>query len=70
MKVNFNFDTGARRIRLRVEDSLEKAVLNEMALLSEKGVTMKIKNVDAAGAGCEFEVEMRINGFEKEKQSE
>ena len=69
MKVSFNFDTGARRIRLISEDPLEKAVLEEMTLLGTKGVNMKIH--DVAGAGNDvYEIEMRINGFEKEKKSE
>ncbi len=63
MKVSFNFDTGARRIRLRAEDTLEAVVLQEMGHLSQKGVTMQITEV---GQG-EFEISMRINGFEKEK---
>lgn len=84
MKVSFNFDTGARRIRLRAEDPLEEIVLGEMALLCTKGVNMKItrttenksmvrspisaeSNIPVLG---DYEIEMRINGFEKEKKSE
>lgn len=67
MKVSFNFDTGARRIRLRPEDELEIAVLKEMSLLGTKGITMKITNIESM---AEFEIEMRINGFDKEKKSE
>lgn len=71
MKVNFNFDTGSRRIRLRSEDPLEQAVLAEMTYLCEKGVNMKIRSVGEAQL-AEFEIEMRINGFAegKEKKSE
>lgn len=69
MKVNFNFDTGARRIRLRSEDPLEQAVLAEMTYLCEKGVNMKIRSVGEIQLE-EFEIEMRINGFDKEKKSE
>lgn len=70
MKVNFNFDTGARRIRLRAEDPLEKAVLNEMALLCEKGVNMKIANVAGHDEYEDFEIEMRINGHSEGKKAE
>jgi hypothetical protein len=74
MKVSFNFDTGARRIRLRAEDELEETVLKEMTLLCNKGVNMKIASVPNIGMTVgkieEFEIEMRINGFEKEKKSE
>jgi hypothetical protein len=74
MKVSFNFDTGARRIRLRAEDPLEQAVLEEMAHLCSKGVNMKITslNVGADHDKDEFEIEMRINGFAegKEKKAE
>lgn len=79
MKVNFNFDTGARRIRLTSEDPLEELVLKEMSFLCEKGVNMKIANLTDAtplsygkGDFSVFEIEMRINGFAegKEKKSE
>lgn len=84
MKVLFNFDTGARRIRLRAEDVLEEVILQEMAYLCEKGVNMKIYNipdppgttikVDAPGkeVRSQFEIEMKITGFSeaKEKKSE
>lgn len=71
MKVSFNFDTGARRIRLISEDPLEEAVLSEMALLCTKGVSMKIQKPTGNAAGV-YEIEMRINGFAegKEKKSE
>lgn len=69
MRVSFNFDTGARRIRIRAEDPLEQSVLSEMAYLSNKGVNMKIKSVGDVQLE-EFEIEMRINGFEKEKKAE
>lgn len=83
MKVNFNFDTGARRIRFRAEDILEETVLREMALLGTKGVELKICELDtkmiitAPISSPErkfgiFEIEMRINGYAegKEKKSE
>jgi hypothetical protein len=72
VRVSFNFDTGARRIRLRAEDPLEQAVLAEMAYLCEKGVNMKIACAGKEVALEEFEIEMRINGFAegKEKKSE
>jgi len=75
MKVNFNFDTGARRIRLLAEDVLEKAVLAEMAYLQEKGVTMQLRAVSLNPDGSQesgeaYEIEMRINGFDKEKKAE
>lgn len=69
MKVNFNFDTGARRIRLRHENPLEEAILNEMSYLCEKGVNMKIYKIGPTESD-QFEIEMRINGFDKEKKSE
>ena len=67
MRISFNFDTSARRIRLRAEDPLEQSVLAEMAHLCTKGVNMKIKSVGEVQLE-EYEIEMRINGFEKEKQ--
>jgi hypothetical protein len=88
MKVSFNFDTGARRIRLRAEDPLEESVLKEMAYLGTKGVELKIRDLTRPGTIVkvespvndptkavriefgEFEIEMRINGFEKEKKAE
>lgn len=77
MKVSFNFDTGARRIRLLPEDELEIAVCKEMAHLGTKGVNMKIADVtghntppNVSSARVEYEIEMRINGFDKEKKAE
>lgn len=81
MKVNFNFDTGARRIRFYAEDPLEEVVLKEMAFLGTKGVELKICELDTKMIITTpisaperkfgvFEIEMRINGFDKEKKSE
>lgn len=80
MKVSFNFDTGARRIRLLPEDELEISICKEMAYLGTKGVNMKIADVTGSNvppnsvscARIEYEIEMRINGFAegKEKKSE
>lgn len=71
MKVNFNFDTGARRIRLKPEDPLEECVLKEMAHLGTKGVNMQIRRCDdLEKSQVEFEIEMRINGHSEGKKAE
>lgn len=71
MKVSFHFDTSVRRIRFHPEAELEINFLKEIAALGTKGVNMQIKRCDdLEKSEVKFEIEMRINGFEKEKKSE
>lgn len=80
MRVSFNFDTGARRVCLIPEDPLEEVVLKEMAFLSKQGVHMKLNQnepqwrtdlaIKPQDIKYTYEIEMRINGFDKEKKAE
>lgn len=68
MKISFQFDSAARRLVLEPDDELERIFLDEITEFCKKGTTLSIKEIPGNEDHMAiFSLEMRINGFEKEK---
>ncbi len=57
MKVSISFDTNTRHLLLTPEDELERVVLDELAMRSDKGTTCKISKIET-----DFRIVMDISG--------